>query len=782
MARVSVVVGVDGSGRSHRLGALASTLTGPVVRLSAHSTLDEVTEQLTSARAGRRPVLVDDADRLPDTVLDLLADAARHGVPMVIARRPTLDRPALAALDEAVAATGTVEVLAPLDGGQVAEILAAAGAAASPTAAEAVRVASAGLPAVVVALAGAPQGTAAPGLVARVQQRLAVWDPPVAELARVLALGLDLPDRALAAVTGMDTGALGTAVRTLYDHGMLLPGSERMIPAVAQAVLADLPAAARRRLHDLAARALIEDGADPVTTAQQLSTARVHIGPAADIYRRAGDTVRFTDPMNALRWYDDAVEAGSDPATVAAGRAEAAALVGKPIDVDAPTGAAEDAARLSLAAGAVAAHRGRAVRAADTLLATTAPGPALAVPSLLATGRWDDARTAADGDGPTAVRRLAHAALAVTTPTAALPLLIEAAEEMEAHPPQVVLPDTPHALGALVAVAAGDLATALHLLDRAVTGGVGGPALADRHRILRGWAEMRAGQYETAMSELARCDGMPLAGRERLLVAALSAGMARRSGDISRLRAAWADAEPVLARQVVDLFHLEPLEELLVAGARLRQQHRIQPVWAALDNIVERLDRPAAWQVSVSWIALQMAVVGDDAAAAAEAVRKLAAVTPEDARQRARCAAADQWARTLAGAVDPAAVVVSADALAAAELPWEASRLTGDAAIRTGDPATARRLLERARELASAEPASTPVRGDPRYRGLSEREIEVARLVLAGRTHREIGAQLYLSPKTVEHHVARIRTKLGASSRAELLAALRPLQDTEQSG
>jgi len=45
--------------------------------------------------------------------------------------------------------------------------------------------------------------------------------------------------------------------------------------------------------------------------------------------------------------------------------------------------------------------------------------------------------------------------------------------------------------------------------------------------------------------------------------------------------------------------------------------------------------------------------------------------------------------------------------------------------------------------------------------------------VLAGGTHREIGARLFLSPKTVEHHVARIRTKLGATNRAEFVAALR---------
>jgi DNA-binding CsgD family transcriptional regulator len=49
----------------------------------------------------------------------------------------------------------------------------------------------------------------------------------------------------------------------------------------------------------------------------------------------------------------------------------------------------------------------------------------------------------------------------------------------------------------------------------------------------------------------------------------------------------------------------------------------------------------------------------------------------------------------------------------------------------------------------------------------------VARLVVAGQTYREIGAQLFISAKTVEHHVSRIRQRLGASSRSDLLAWLR---------
>jgi DNA-binding CsgD family transcriptional regulator len=40
--------------------------------------------------------------------------------------------------------------------------------------------------------------------------------------------------------------------------------------------------------------------------------------------------------------------------------------------------------------------------------------------------------------------------------------------------------------------------------------------------------------------------------------------------------------------------------------------------------------------------------------------------------------------------------------------------------------------------------------------------------VAEGRTNREVGAALFLSPKTVEFHLARVYRKLGVSSRAEL--------------
>ena len=51
----------------------------------------------------------------------------------------------------------------------------------------------------------------------------------------------------------------------------------------------------------------------------------------------------------------------------------------------------------------------------------------------------------------------------------------------------------------------------------------------------------------------------------------------------------------------------------------------------------------------------------------------------------------------------------------------------------------------------------------------------MAELLLTGLTYRDIGAQLYISAKTVEHHVARIRRRLGAQSRSEMLSMLRAM-------
>jgi two-component system response regulator NreC len=52
---------------------------------------------------------------------------------------------------------------------------------------------------------------------------------------------------------------------------------------------------------------------------------------------------------------------------------------------------------------------------------------------------------------------------------------------------------------------------------------------------------------------------------------------------------------------------------------------------------------------------------------------------------------------------------------------------------------------------------------------LTEREVEVLRLIALGHTNAEIAQELYLSVRTVESHRAHIQQKLGRSTRAELV-------------
>ncbi|MGH8094932.1 MAG: response regulator transcription factor [Chthoniobacterales bacterium] len=59
---------------------------------------------------------------------------------------------------------------------------------------------------------------------------------------------------------------------------------------------------------------------------------------------------------------------------------------------------------------------------------------------------------------------------------------------------------------------------------------------------------------------------------------------------------------------------------------------------------------------------------------------------------------------------------------------------------------------------------------DSPLEGLSDRELEVFQLIGAGKTMKEIGDALHLSPKTIEVHRSHIRAKLGVASAAELVA------------
>ena len=184
-----------------------------------------------------------------------------------------------------------------------------------------------------------------------------------------------------------------------------------------------------------------------------------------------------------------------------------------------------------------------------------------------------------------------------------------------------------------------------------------------------------------------------------------------------------------------------------------------------LEQLSSRLGDPPTIAVHLAWARLLVAVAADDAVAARAAADQLA---EHVAASRPACSPtpADAFADVLVGVVDADVVRTLAAQMVDRGLVFEASRLVGAAGVRSSDPTVARALLADLRRL-----RATQVRRGVQSRAvaeLSERELDVARAVLEGRTHREIGAQLFISAKTVEHHVARIRQKLGAGSQGRV--------------
>jgi DNA-binding CsgD family transcriptional regulator len=81
-------------------------------------------------------------------------------------------------------------------------------------------------------------------------------------------------------------------------------------------------------------------------------------------------------------------------------------------------------------------------------------------------------------------------------------------------------------------------------------------------------------------------------------------------------------------------------------------------------------------------------------------------------------------------------------------------------------------FAERARRELAATGESARTRTDDTRDELTAQEAQIARLARDGLSNREIGAELFISPRTVKYHLRKVFTKLGISSRQELLTAL----------
>lgn len=681
-----------------------------------------------------------------------------------------------------------------------------------------------------------------PDVVDRVRHDLARLAPQLRALLLAVGLGAVIDPEILAQVLALDPAVVVDLLSMAQASGLLL-AEDRVIPLVRRAMVAGAAPGTRRVIQRLVLAAHLERGHPVLDLARDLVEAGARGRDLAAVLEAAADAARSdsarSDPAlsnwagsdaaaRAAQLYTLAIAAGADSALLAARRAEASALAG---DLDGALRLADqalsdpacpDLARGGNVAAAVLAQRGLLARSAEVYrwvntarMGSAAPLAALA---LLGTGSLAQARkvlAAPDGDRPPTLLAGAESLMATGvlesvagSPTTALSTLTQAATLLEPDGRAVLLPDTPAALAAIVALHSGELDVGVSVLERALAAGVGGSLALARYQLLLAWTAMIRGDNALARRWLARTvpGWRALEPREGLLAAALTVGLARRESDISTLQTAWGAAREAIVRYPADLFALLPLGELAVAAARLRDFDRVAPHLEQAQILLERLGDPPLWAAPLHWYGLHAAILREHSGAAESHATALVKAAKSSHYAALLAAAGRAWMHVLAGQVDPSMVESAARGLQSIGLANDGSRLAGQAAIRTTDRKVMIALLGCARALQATGPgvSGSPVDGGPVTGGpvdggvgkqpkpipvsrsdalsaggpagpamLSDREREVAELVVTGLTYRQIGERLFISAKTVEHHVARMRQRLNVTSRDELFAQLR---------
>ncbi|GIJ09895.1 LuxR C-terminal-related transcriptional regulator [Micromonospora andamanensis] len=608
----------------------------------------------------------------------------------------------------------------------------------------------------------------------------------VRRLLIALAAGVPLPTEALRPLLNREPAEIDDLVAEARAAG-LLSADGRPTPLVGRAVTALSPAADRTAVWHLLSELALSRGAPVLPLVRSLLAAGVAGDCPAATLEAAAEEALGGEPALAAELFAAAGAAGRP---TGGRQAVAAALAGdldlalrladRLLTTASPAGRAEAA----LVAATALAHRGQTDRSVELYRwSGGASAHAFAVVGALATGRPSDHPEPTQDSPPTlpaGAARLMAAGVRESvhgTPSAALSTLVQAAALLEPDGRAVLLPDSPAALAALTAVHCGELDIAERVLDRALASGIGGPLLTGRHRLLRAWILMARGRIAAAGEQLAQATaGVGLESRDLLFAAGLTMGIARRASDLGALQRGWVPALEAVVRHPVDLFTLLPLGELAIAGARLGDLDRLQPYLRTAHELLGRLADPPLWRTPLHWSGLHAAILTDDPAAADQHVSALVAAAGHSRYAAVVAAAAECWLEVLRGTVDAVRVEAAARGLHDTGLCWDGARLAGQAAIRTADRRAMTALLDCARALQgrSAAEDRKPAAGAVSHR-LSDREREVAELVVAGLTYREIGDRLFISAKTVEHHVARMRSRLNCANRTDLLALLRTI-------
>ncbi|WP_020103958.1 isoniazid response ATPase/transcriptional regulator IniR [Mycobacterium sp. 360MFTsu5.1] len=820
-AGTSLVLGGIGSGKTTALEAVRKTL-----RANGTTMLARVPKP---GEAPDAAIVIDDAQLLSPEELDALTELA--GDPartVVVSAEPLAHERALNALTTTLSRQHPPIQLAPMTPREINEALARAGV--PGTQVPALIVATGGIPLLVYSALSALASGADPVRAASValSERLRRLDEHLLDTLLLCSLSPELgPDDIAAALQlpGDDAAVLMDRARA---SGLLSASLHPRFIDTLHRSLTRLVGAARHRETECR---LLRSQVESATLSTELALKLAEHGTvddllAADLIHRAASAA----PRQAARLYRAAARAGTAPADVHLADAlavtgdctTAGTLADELLTAD-DAGVRAQAVRI---AASVAMHDGAAAHAAD-LFRWLGPDPDPFVAAAgavvgVATADAQLARVCLQAENslpPTSSARAARGMAEGMLLTLDQPFAVAMARLTQAlgstNGVHAVAPDSPAALLSLVALHGGDAVRARSVIGRAIRTGGDAGFTGLRHRLLLGWIRMLDGQLDSAVPALGTTEVADLHRRDALWFTALQTAVARRSGDTGALQKHWHAAMEVLAEYSLDLYALLPLGELWVAAARLQQLDQLRQPLAEAFGLLRAAGNPALWAVPLHWAGVHAGILANAPEAVAPHGQALAAASRAEgahgAYATALAGAGRAWLRVLAGDVDAAEVTAAARGLARFGLTWDATRLASQAALHSADGRISGAMLQLARDLkqdaaleAAAdpiepavpaiprEPASgpdvrnttpPPASGDaratsaatPAWTRLSDREREVAELVLQGMPYRDIGARLLISAKTVEHHVARIRRRLGAESRSEMLSMLRAL-------
>ena len=284
------------------------------------------------------------------------------------------------------------------------------------------------------------------------------------------------------------------------------------------------------------------------------------------------------------------------------------------------------------------------------------------------------------------------------------------------------------------------------------------------------------GAWRDALEEAARAVDRCAQAMNKLA----AAQAIHRQGEVHRLRGDFAAAEQAYR----DASHAGREPQPGLALLRLAQGDADAAVAVIRRALGEAVERPKRLGLLPAYVEIMLAV-GDLEQARVACDELEEASIGYESQMLAAIVAYARGAFELAEGDAQAALVAlrpAARAWQELEAPYEAARtrvLVGLACRALGDDDTAALELEAARS-AFAELGAAPdmARVDSLARpevtadthGLTARELQVLRLVAAGRTNKAIAAELVVSERTIDRHVSNIFTKLRVPSRAAATA------------